>query len=133
MSVDVSTAIRDAIVAGIEATVGASPVLKVYTGDKPQFITSPEAGTLLVSMNLPADWMGGVSGGEISKAGTWQGTATVAGTAGHWRLFSSGGDLHFQGTLTAPADGGSLTIDTLVINEGQTVLVSSFSIAAGNA
>jgi hypothetical protein len=92
---------------------------------------------VLVSMTLPSDWMAAASGGVKALAGSWSGSATGTGTAGHFRI-KQGATCHIQGTVSqAAASGGSgdmqLSQANANINEGSTVTISSFAITAGGA
>ena len=91
--------------------------------------------TLLAEMTLPSDWMAAASSGSKALSGTWQdASANATGTAGHFRLYDSGGTTcHAQGTVTATGGGGDLTLDNTSIASGQSVTITSFTITAGNA
>jgi len=79
--------------------------------------------------------MSAASSGSVSKSGTWEDAdADATGTAGHFRIYASDGTTcHAQGTITATGGGGDMTLDNTSIATGQTVTVTTFSIAAGNA
>ncbi len=129
-SVDVRNARADAV----ETAIGASAVMKIRTGAPPAAITDADSGTVLATLALPSDWLAAASGGAKAKSGTWQdASANATGTAGHWRLYDSGGTTcHAQGTVTATGGGGDLTVDNTSIASGQSVTITSFTITAGN-
>lgn len=147
MALQLSTAVRNAILEAIELTVNgqtlnagavtgtaAAPKLRLYTGAPPANPAAAATGTLLVEITLPADWMGNASGGTKLLNGTWQGTASASGTAGHYRLVDNAGTTcHDQGTVTLTAGGGDMTLDNTNIATGQTVSVSSKTLTAPNA
>lgn len=133
-----STTLRNNQLDAIESTIGTSPILEIRSGSKPANCAAADSGTLLCSIELPSDWMAAASNGSKSKSGTWSGTGHEnAGTgtnAGHFRIKdSTGTTCHIQGTITAPGDGGDMTIDNINIAEDQAVTVKDFSISAGNA
>jgi len=86
-------------------------------------------------MTLESSWMADAGSGSKAKAGTWSdGTADNAGTADFFRLFATDGTTcHIQGTVTATAGGGDMTLDNPVIAAGQTVTINTFTLTAGNA
>jgi len=137
MAIQLKDTIRNARLDSIESTGGTSCSLRLYTGAQPSDVTQANAGTLLLDINLPADWMAAASAGAKAKAGTWSGTASggSASTPGHFRIYNSqatkdgttcigqgscgigSGDISFDGTITS----------------GQTVTVSTFTLTDGNA
>jgi len=134
MALQYSVNIRDAQANQIESTIGASPILEIRTGNPPANTSAVDSGILLVSMTLPADWLGVASNGAVSKLGTWSATASAGGTAGHFRIKdSTGTTVHIQGTVTATGGGGDMELDNTNIASGQTVTINAFSITVGNA
>lgn len=134
MTVQYSVTARNNRLDTIETTVGAAPILKIISGAVPANCAAANAGTALVSITLPADWMNGASAGVKAKLGTWSGTATAGGTAGHFRIYdASGTTCHMQGTVTATGGGGDMTVDNISIQVWQTVTVNTFQLTAGNA
>lgn len=128
-----SSTVRNAQLSAIETAIGTSPKLLLYTGTQPAAITDAASGTLLATLTLPSDWLGSPSGGVAAKAGTWQGTGSSSGDCGYWRVTSSAGTAHLQGTMTATGGGGELTMDDVTIAIGQTITVNPFTLTAGNA
>lgn len=134
MALQFSVTVRNAGLDAIETAVGASAILRIRTGAPPSDCAQADSGSVLVSITLPADWMAAASGGAKAKSGTWSGTASGGGTAGHWRLYASDGTtVHAQGTVTATSGGGDLELDNTSIATSQTVTIGSFTITAGNA
>ncbi len=135
MAFQLSVAVRNARLDAIETAIGASAVLKIRTGAAPANCAAADAGTVLATLALPADWMAGASGGTKALAGTWQdASADAAGTAAHFRLYASDGTTcHAQGTVTATGGGGDMTVDNTNFAAGQSFSVSSFTLTEGNA
>lgn len=94
-----STAVRNALLDAIETAIGASAVLKIYTGAMPANVAAARTGTVLCSMSLPSDWMAAASSGAKAKSGTWEDTsADATGLAGYFTVFASDGTTaHIQG------------------------------------
>jgi hypothetical protein len=137
MTIQQSTALRNAKNDFIETTIGPSPVLKLFAGSAPANTAAADSGSALATGILPADWAAASSGGVAAKSGTWTLTgAAAAGTGtnvGHFRLYSSGGTCHEQGSVTATGGGGDMTMDNINVANGQTVTVSAYDRTAGNA
>lgn len=135
MALQFSVNVRNARLDAIETAIGASAVMKIRTGAAPANCAAADAGTVLSTINLPADWMAAASAGAKAKAGTWQDAAAdAAGTAAHWRLYATDGTTcHMQGTCTATGGGGDMTLDNVVLASGQQFTVTGFTLTDGNA
>lgn len=135
MTVQLSTAVRNARLDSIETTIGASAVLKIRTGAQPANVAAADSGTVLATLNLPADYMAAAAAGAKAKSGTWEDlSADAAGTAGHFRLYASDGTTpHMQGSVTATGGGGDLTVDNVVFAAAQSFTVTAFTLTDGNA
>lgn len=138
MAIQLSVAVRNAMLDSIETTVGTSPKLQLRSGSPPADCAAADAGTLLAELTLPSDWMAAAASGSKAKSGTWSGTGGAgagSGTnAGHYRLKDSGGTTcHEQGTVTATGGGGDMTLDNVNIANGQAVSISTWSRTAANS
>lgn len=135
MTVQLSTAVRNAELDAIETAVGASAVLKIRTGAQPATCATADSGTVLATCNLPADWMAAASGGSKPLSGSWQdASADGTGTAAHFRLYASDGvTCHMQGSVTLTGGGGDMTVDSVNFTAGQQFTVIAFTLTAGNA
>jgi len=135
MTLQYSTTVRNAQLDAIETAIGASAVLKIRTGAAPANCAAADSGTVLATLNLPADWMAAAGSGAKSKTGTWEDTsADNTGTAAHFRLYASDGTTcHAQGTVTITGGGGDMTVDNTSFAAAQAFSITSFTINAGNA
>jgi hypothetical protein len=135
MTLQYSVAVRNAKLDAVETAIGASAILKIRTGAPPANCAAADAGTVLATLNLPADWMAAASAGSKSKSGTWQDlTADATGTAAHFRIYASDGvTCHAQGTITLTGGGGDMTVDNTSIASGQQVDITAFTLTAGNS
>jgi len=135
MTIQFSNAVRDAQNDAIETTISTSAIMKIRTGAQPATCATADSGTVLATLNLPADWMSASSGGVKALLGTWEdASADAAGTAAHFRVYASNGTTcGMQGSVTATGGGGDLTLDNTNIASAQDVKVTSFSLTAGNA
>jgi len=135
MTVQLSTAVRNARLDAIETTIGTSAILKIRTGAQPANCAAADSGTVLATLNLPSDYMAAAASGAKAKSGTWEDTsADATGTAAHFRLYASDGTTcHAQGTVTLTAGGGDMTVDNTSFASGQAFTVTSFTLTDGNA
>lgn len=134
MTIQRSTAARNATLDAMEVAVGTSAVLKIRTGAQPANCAAADSGTVLATITLPSDWMAAASGGSKAKSGTWQDTsADATGTAAHYRLYASDGTTcHEQGSVTATGGGGDLTLDNVSIATAQSVTITGWTWTDGN-
>lgn len=138
MAMQLSVAVRNALLDSIETTIGASPKLRIYSGSMPANCAAAATGTMLVDMTLPSDFMAAASSGSKALSGTWSASGDAgagAGTnAGYYRILDAAGTTcHEQGTVTATGGGGDLTLNNISIASGQAVSITSKTLTAPNA
>jgi len=135
MTLQISVAVRNAMLDTIESTIGTSAVLKIKTGAQPANCAAEDTGTVLATLTLPSDWMAAANAGSKALSGTWEDvSADDTGTAAHWRIYASDGTTcHMQGSITATGAGGDMTLDNTSVAAGQSITISSFTLTAGNA
>lgn len=127
----VRTAMANAVVTTVDAGIGAG-LLRIYDGTRPAGPgTAVGAQTLLLEYTL-GEPFGTVAAGvitlDVDPALTDQGLA--AGTATWFRLVDgSGGNVGvIDGSVTATAGGGDLTINTTTVSVGLDVEVTGGTI-----
>ena len=134
-----SVLFRNAELNGGVAYVGASPILKIRTGNAPTNMADADSGTVLATMTLPSTWMAAASSGAAALAGTWHdASADATGDAGHFRIYLANGTTQFcQGSVGKTGDEATkeliLAQATVGIVAGQEVAVASFGLTAGTA
>ncbi len=135
MAIQLSVAARNAILDAIEATIGATAILKFRTGAAPATCVAADSGTVVATLALPADWMSAAASGVKAQLGAWSdASADSTNTIEHFRIYDSGGTVcGMQGTVTISGGGGDITIAAVAITIGQTVTITSFSLTAANA
>lgn len=115
MTIQLSTAIRNAMLDQAETVIGASAKLRIYTGAMPANPAAAATGTLLITVDLPSNWMADASGGAKGIAGSWTGTAIAPGTTGYYRIWDNG--------ITACGEQGTI---------GQSVVIATNALTAAN-
>lgn len=127
MAFQYGVTLRNNQVSQIQSTVGASGVLKIFSGVEPANCAAADPSGLLVTITLPATFLTS-SGGVTTIAGTWSASASGTGTAQTFRIYDGSAVCHVQGNCTT-----DLVLNNTSIASGQTVTVTSFSVTAGNA
>lgn len=140
MSLQYSTTHRTNSMTQLNTDIGTSAQIKVYTGTPPATVATAFTGTLLVQYAGNAGGFGSAASGQLTASAVANATASATGTAGYFRIATSGGTDVAQGTvypntvlstsaLTA-ANGNVLTFtSTTGIVVGQTI--SGTGVAAG--
>lgn len=127
MTLQYSGTLRTNQAAQLQATVGTSGVLKIFSGSEPVNCASADPTGLLCTIPLPSTFLTS-SGGVTALAGTWQANASSAGTAASFRIYDGSAVCHMQGTCTT-----DLVLINTNIAVGQTVQVTSFGVTVANA
>jgi hypothetical protein len=135
MSLQYSVPVRNARLDAVESAIGLSAIMKIRSGAPPANCAAADSGTVLATINLPSDWMAAAASGSKAKSGTWEdASADASGTAGHFRIYDSGGTVcHIQGTVSASGGGGDMTVDSTSFTAGQNFTVTGFTLTGGNA
>ena len=133
MAVQLSVAVRNARLDAIETTIGTSAILKIRTGAQPADCATADSGTVIATMNLPSDWLAAAASGSKAKAGTWEElTADNAGAAAHFRIYASDGTTcGAQGSVGQGS--GDLSLNNVVVEAGQAITITAFSLTDANA
>jgi hypothetical protein len=127
MAFQYGTTLRNNQVSQIQATVGASGTLLIFSGAEPANCAAADPTGLLATIVLPAAFLTS-SGGVTTIAGTWSVAASGTGTAQSFRIKDGSAVCHVQGNTTT-----DLVLNNTSITSGQTVTVTSFTVTAGNA
>lgn len=123
MTIQYSTAVRNARADAVTTTIGASPKLRIYTGTVPANCATAASGTMLIEVTLPASWMTAAANGVKSLLGTWAGTFANSGTTGYYRIYDNAGTTcHEQGSI--PAD---MSMDNPAVVAAQAFSVTTFT------
>ena len=135
MTLQLSVAVRNAMLDAMETQIGVSEKLMIYTGSEPANCAASTTGTKLVEYDLASDWAANASSGaKALNSLPLSVTAVATGTAGYYRLYSSDGTTcGEQGSVTVTGGGGDMTLDNTSINSGQTVLINTCSKTMGGA
>jgi hypothetical protein len=130
MALGYVAAIRNRQLDGITTEVGASGLLRIYSGSRPA--TGGTETTVLAELTCNATFAPAASGGVLTlNAITADSSANSTGTASWFRILTSGAVAKIDGNVGT--SGSDLNLNSVSITAGGTVSVTSFTITAGNA
>ena len=117
----------------VESTIGTAPKLRILTGAPEATPETAQAGTQIVQITLPSDWMSNANANLKAKSGIWAGKATAAGTAGHFRILNSAATVCYMvGSITGTGGGGDITTADPVILLDKWVVIDQFDFTGLN-
>ena len=120
----------DRFTVAMDAGAGAA-LLNIYDGVRPA--TGGTATNLLAQLTMSDPSALAASGGTLNlQAITDDSAADATGTATWFRVTDSTGAFVFDGSVGATASGEDLELNTVSIQTGATVSVTSFSIGTAN-
>jgi hypothetical protein len=137
MAVQLNVTTRNARLDTIESTNGASCSLEIRTGAQPANCAAAGTGTILATINLPADWLAAAASGQKAIAGSWtDASADNTGTAAHFRVYNSQATkdnttCFMQGSVGQGS--GDLSVDNSSFVSGQSFTITAFTLTDGNA
>jgi hypothetical protein len=129
MALGYVAALRNRQLDGITTEVGASGLLRIYSGTRPA--TGGTATTVLAELTCNATFAPAASGGVLTlNAITADSSADSTGTATWFRILTSGAVAKIDGDVGT--SGSDLNLNSTSITAGGTVSITSFTITAGN-
>lgn len=137
MTVQLNVTTRNARLDTIESTNGASCSLEIRTGAQPATCATAGSGTILATINLPADWMNAAASGQKTLLGSWaDASADNTGTAAHFRVYNSQATkdnttCFMQGSVGQGS--GDLSVDNASFVAAQSFTITAFTWTDGNA
>ena len=135
MAVSYPASLRNSRLNQVRDAVDAGPsngLLRIYDGVKPS--PGGAATTLLAELTFSDPSFPAASSGSVSaNAITEESSAPASGTATWFRVVDSNGNFVIDGTVGTTGSGEDLEMNSVAINAGQIVNVSSFDINEGNS
>lgn len=128
MAQQFSTAVRNAMGDAIETAIGVSAILKIRTTAVPANCAAADAGTVLASITLAADWASAAAAGAkaLSSLPVSDLVADNTGTAAHYRLYATDGTTcHNQGTVGT--SGTDIIVDSVSFTAGQQFNITAWT------
>jgi hypothetical protein len=129
MALGYVAALRNAQLDAITTQVGASGLLRIYSGSRPA--TGGTETTVLAELTCNATFAPAASGGVLTlNAITADSSANATGTATWFRILTSGAVAKIDGDVGT--SGSDLNLNSTSVTSGGTVSITSFTITAGN-
>lgn len=97
MAVSLSSASTGSMASALATTIGSGATIKIYTGGKPATPETAPTGTLLVTIPISGAFT--AAGNVITAADPASAAPAAAGTAGYFRLATSGGTAILDGEV----------------------------------
>lgn len=110
MTISVSAADVQAMGVTLATQIGSGATIEIRSGAKPATPETAASGTLLATVNISGSFTS--SGGVLTAADPAGVTIAATGTAGYFRVKTSGGTAKLDGTITATGGGGDMTMAT---------------------
>lgn len=127
LSTDTRNKAADAIADDVDA--GASNgYIEIRTGAAPG-PNAADSGTLLATLPMSDPAFGAAAAGVVTANSiTDDSSADATGTAAHFRLKDSDGNVVCEGSVTATGGGGDIELNSVSIVSGGTVSITSFTL-----
>jgi hypothetical protein len=117
--VKISAAAAQAMGAALATDIGSASTIEIRTGAQPATPETAASGTLLATVNVTGSFSS--SGGVLTAADPASVTIATTGTAGHFRIKTSGGTAKLDGDVTATGGGGAMQLATVALSSGATL------------
>lgn len=135
MGIQTSVTVGNARLDAAESSIGTSPHYNIYAGAAmPADCATAVAGTKVLDIPCPSDWMNNASARAKTKLGTWASTVIVAGKARYWRIYDAASSVcHMQGLCSEPwAASKAYALNMHVNNGGNVYLSTTAGTSAGS-
>ena len=119
MAISITAAAANSLAAALATAVGSAGTIEIRSGSKPATPETAASGTLLVTVSISGSFS--ASSGSITAADPASASPAAGGTAGYFRLKTSGGTAILDGTVTATGGGGDLQLGSTTITTGVNV------------
>ena len=131
MAIQYSLTHRNNAMTQLNTDIGASAVIKVFTGSAPANCGTADTGTLLVTFAGNAGGFGTVASQVLTASAVASATASGNGTAGYFRIYPSAAtttNAVVQGTCGT--SGADMILTNTSITSGQTCNFTSLTVTA---
>ena len=117
MALTISATAAQAMAAALATDIGSAATIEIRSGSKPATPESTVTGTLLATVAISGSFT--ASGGALTSADPASVTVAASGTAGYFRLKTSGGTAKVDGTVGT--SGADMNLSTTSLVAGGTV------------
>lgn len=119
MAISITAAVAQAAAAAVATAIGSSSTIEVRTGSKPATPETAATGTLLATVAVSGSFS--ATGGTLTAADLAVVTIAASGTAGYFRVKTSGGTAILDGTVTGMGGGGDMQLAPTTLTAGATL------------
>lgn len=117
MALTISAAAAQAMGAALATDIGSAATIEIRSGAKPATPETAASGTLLATVAISGSFTS--TGGALTAADPASVTVAATGTAGHFRVKTSGGTAKIDGTVGT--SGADMNLSTVSLVAGGTV------------
>lgn len=117
MALTISAAAAQAMAAALATDIGSAATIEIRTGTKPATPETAASGTLLATVAISGSFT--AASGSITAADPASVTVAASGTAGHFRVKTSGGTAKIDGTVGT--SGADMNLSSVALVSGGTV------------
>lgn len=117
MALTVTVAASNSMGAALATAIGSGALIRIYSGSKPATPETAASGTLLATVTVTGSFTS--TGGVLTSADPASVTIGTTGTAGYFRLLTSGATAILDGTVGT--SGADLNLSTLALSSGATL------------
>lgn len=111
MAVTVTVAAVNSMGTALATAIGASATIKIYSGTKPATPETTATGTLLATVTISGSFSS--TSGVLTAADPASVTPAASGTAGYFRIATSGGTAILDGTVSTSGADMNLSSTTI--------------------
>jgi len=119
MALKITAAAADSMGDALATAIGSAATIQIRTGAKPATPETAASGTLLATVNVTGSFTS--TGGVLTAADPASVTIGTTGTAGYFRLLTSGATAILDGDITATGGGGDMQLATVALSSGATL------------
>lgn len=117
MALTITAAAAQAMATALATDIGAAATIEIRTGTKPATPETAASGTLLATVTISGSFT--ATTGSITAADPASASVVASGTAGHFRLKTSGGTAKIDGTVSTT--GADMNLSSVGLVSGGTV------------
>lgn len=119
MAISITAAVAQSMATAAATAIGASSTIKIYSGSKPATPETTASGTLLVTVTISGSYT--ATSGVLTAADPAAASPAASGTAGYFRVATSGATAILDGTVTATGGGGDMQLGSTTVTTGVNV------------
>jgi hypothetical protein len=117
MTLKISAALAQAAGAAMATDIGSAATIEIRSGTKPATPETAASGTLLATVDISGSFSS--TGGVLTASDPASVTIDTTGTAGYFRVKTSGGTAKIDGDIAT--SGSDMNLATVALSSGATL------------